>query len=106
MTLQIGHLHNENFPEELFHLRGNTGAFAGGVSEVELNEAMARKAAALLIARGYNVDILDATVPIGYVTDLFLAIHADGSESTSMRGFKATAPWNSVPASDEFVNIL
>jgi hypothetical protein len=106
VSLQIGHYRNENFPEELQHLRSNTGAHAAGVSEVSLNEAVARKTAAFLIERGYNVDILDATVPVGYVTDLFLAIHADGNDSTSWRGFKATAPWNSVPASEEFVRIL
>jgi hypothetical protein len=106
VSLQIGHYRNENFPEELQHLRNNTGAHAAGVSEVSLNEAVARKTAAFLIERGYNVDILDATVPVGYVTDLFLSIHADGNDSTSWRGFKATAPWNSVPASEEFVRIL
>ena len=106
VTLQIRHYRNDLFPEELRHLLGSTGTSAGGVREVDLNEAMVRKTAALLIERGYKVDILDATVPIGYVTDLFLAIHADGSESTSMRGFKATAPWNSGPASEEFVRIL
>ena len=106
VTLQIGHFRNENFPEELQHLRNNTGASGGGVTEVSLNEAVTRKTASLLIERGYKVDILDATVPVGYVTDIFLAIHADGSESSFWRGFKATPPWNSVPASNEFVRIL
>ena len=106
VSLQIGHYRNENFPEELQHLSTNTGASAAGVTEVRLNEEVTRKTASLLIERGYKVDILDATVPVAYVTDLFLAIHADGNDSSSLRGFKSTPPWNSVPASDEFVRIL
>ena len=106
VTLQAGHLRNENLPGELRHLLTNTGAFAAGVSEVELNEAVAQKAAQRLIERGYKVELLDATVPVGYTTDLFLAIHADGNVYSSVRGFKAVAPWNSVPASDDFVGFL
>jgi hypothetical protein len=106
VTLQVGHLRNENLPDELRHLVSNTGAFAAGVSEVDLNEEVAQKSAQFLIERGYNVDMLDATVPVGYTTDLFLAIHADGNIYSSVRGFKAVAPWNSVPASDDFVGFL
>src|SRR3712207_6951799 len=46
------------------------------------------------------------SVPLSYTTDLFLALHADGNPSTSWRGFKAVAPWGSVPASDQFVGYL
>ncbi|MEO6458381.1 MAG: N-acetylmuramoyl-L-alanine amidase [Chloroflexia bacterium] len=106
VTLQVGHLRNQNLPNELRHLVPNTGAFAAGVSEVELNEAVAQETARFLIERGYNVDLLDATVPIGYTTDLLIAIHADGNIYSSVRGFKAVAPWNSVPASDDFVGFL
>lgn len=106
VSLQVGHWRNEALPEELKHLDGHTGAFAGGVAEVDVNLSVARLTAGLLQARGYQVEILDATVPVSYTTDLFLAIHADGSPRANWRGFKAVAPWNSVPASDEFVGLL
>lgn len=106
VTLQVGHWHNERVPDEQSHLAAHTGASAAGVNEVDVNLAVAQKAAPLLIERGYKVDILDATVPVSYTTDLFLALHADGSPSSSTRGFKAVAPWNSVPASDIFVGFL
>lgn len=103
VTLQVGHLHSDKYPPELAHLNDHTGAYAGGVSEVDINLAVAQKTAEYLVARGFKVEILDAIVPISYTTDLFLAIHADGNVRSSWRGFKASAPWNSVPSSDEFV---
>jgi len=106
VTLQAGHWKIEEMPVELQHLAGHTGAYAAGVSEVDLNVAVARKSAQLLADRGFNVEILDSTVPISYTTDLFLAIHADGNIWSGMRGFKAVAPWVSVPASDKFVSFL
>ncbi|MDQ3928775.1 MAG: N-acetylmuramoyl-L-alanine amidase [Chloroflexota bacterium] len=106
VSLQVGHWRNENLPEELKHLDGHTGAFAGGVAEVDVNLAVARLAAGLLQERGYRVEILDATVPVSYTTDQFLAIHADGNPRPGWRGFKAVAPWDSVPASDQFVGFL
>ena len=106
VTLQVGHWRNENLPEELQHLSDNTGASSNGVNEVDVNLAVTRLAAQYLLERGYSVDILDATVPVSYTTDLFLAIHADGSTASYLRGFKAVAPWNGVPASDQFVGIL
>ncbi|MEO5950878.1 MAG: N-acetylmuramoyl-L-alanine amidase, partial [Chloroflexia bacterium] len=103
VTLQVGHLHSDKFPSELAHLNDHTGAYAGGVSEVDINLAVAQKTAEYLVARGFKVEILDAIIPISYTTDLFLAIHADGNVRSSWRGFKASAPWVSVPSSDEFV---
>jgi hypothetical protein len=106
VSLQVGHWRNEALPDELKHLDGHTGAYAGGVAEVDVNLEVARLTAGFLQERGYQVEILDATVPVSYTTDLFLAIHADGSSRTGWRGFKATAPWDSVPASDSFVGLL
>jgi hypothetical protein len=99
-------LHSDNFPSELAHLTDRTGAFAAGVSEVDVNLAVSQRAAEYLVQRGFMVEILDAIVPVGYTTDLFLAIHADGNARASWRGFKAVAPWVSVPASEEFVGIF
>lgn len=106
VSLQVGHWRNESLPDELKHLEGHTGASAGGVNEVDVNLAVARLTASLLQQRGYQVEILDATVPVSYTTDLFLAIHADGSPRPNWRGFKAVAPWESVPSSDQFVGLL
>lgn len=106
VTLQAGHYHNDVLPEELKHLTDHTGASAGGVNEVDVNVAVANLTAQMLYARGYSVDLLGATVPVSYTTDLFLALHADGNTDTSLRGFKAVAPWGSVPASDTFVGLL
>ncbi|MBF6613423.1 MAG: N-acetylmuramoyl-L-alanine amidase [Chloroflexi bacterium] len=106
VTLQAGHWNSAKLPEELSHLRANTGAYAAGVSEVDLNVAIAKRTAQFLYARGYSVQILNATVPVSYTTDLFLAIHADGNEFTSVRGFKAVSPWGAVPASEDFVSFL
>ncbi|MEO8286833.1 MAG: N-acetylmuramoyl-L-alanine amidase [Chloroflexota bacterium] len=106
VTLQAGHWKIGSLPPELQHLVGHTGASSAGVSEVDLNVEVSKRTAQLLADRGFNVEILDATVPVSYTTDLFLAIHADGNARSSMRGFKAVAPWVAVPQSDKFVDIF
>lgn len=93
VALQIGHLNNANVPEELENLRGNTGASAGGYTEVEVNQAIVQKTAELLLAQGIQVDILPATVPPGYWADVFIAVHADGSTDPSVSGFKIASSW-------------
>jgi hypothetical protein len=104
--LQIGHLRSNTFPDELAHLRSSTGASSSGVSELGINTDVAQRTARYLIERGYNVDILDAVVPVDYTTDFFLAIHADGNESSIARGFKAVTPWNAVPSTEKFVEFF
>src|SRR5688500_3945273 len=42
VTLQIGHLRSNSFPDELAHLRNSTGASSGGVTEVEIGRASCR----------------------------------------------------------------
>jgi hypothetical protein len=106
VTLQVGHWHNENFPEELDHLKANTGTSAPGVSELEINLDVAKRTAKTLNERGYSVEVLEASVPPNYTTDLFISLHADGNAVTSVRGFKAAAPWGFPPASDKFVGFL
>lgn len=91
--LQVGHWKNDEFPEELERLRGNTGASGGGKWEWEVNYAIARETAKLLEAQGIVVDILPATVPPDYIADVFLAIHADGSTDRSISGYKFASPW-------------
>ena len=93
MGLQVGHLKNEELPEELSKLIGNTGASAGGWSEAEVNLRIAERTAELLRSQGVVVDVLPATVPPAYWADVFIAIHADGSTDTGASGFKIAAPW-------------
>ena len=108
VTLQAGHWNEENLPDELAHLTNNTGTYAAGVAEVDVNLAVAKLAAQRLYERGYSVEVLDATIPPNYTTDLFLALHADGNAYSSPRGFKAVSPWDwgATSQSEAFVSIL
>ena len=40
VTLQAGHWNIQDLPIELQHLAGDSGAYGGGVSEVDLNIAV------------------------------------------------------------------
>jgi len=90
--LQVGHWKNEELPDELARLRGNTGSSGGGKSEWEVNLAIANLTAEILRQRHIEVDILPATIPKGFWADVFVAIHADGSEDRRSLGFKAATP--------------
>jgi hypothetical protein len=92
VALQVGHWKNNEVPDELHKLRGNTGAVGGGTTETEVNMAIAELTADILKAKGITVDILPATIPEHYWADVFVAIHADGHEDPSKTGFKASAP--------------
>jgi len=46
--LQVGHLNNKDFPEELKNLRKNGGSSGGGYTEAKVNLAIAEKMAGLL----------------------------------------------------------
>lgn len=86
--LQVGHLRIEELPEDQARLRGQVGGSGGGHREVEINEAIVRRAAAILTARGVAVDILPAAVPPGYRADAFVAIHCDANANAGLRGYK------------------
>lgn len=105
--LQVGHWKNDELPTELESLIGNTGATGGGVTEVELNLAIAESTAELLREEGIHVDILPATVPPDYWADVFMAIHADGSLDYRTSGFKVAGPWRDLTGnSRELVEII
>lgn len=91
--LQVGHLDNHLLPEELEHLIGNTGAQGGGKTEWEVNMDIAQKTKTILESQGIIVDILPSTIPPSYWADAFIAIHADGSEDTTISGFKISPPY-------------
>lgn len=107
VALQVGHWKNNELPEELSRLIGNTGASGGGKTEAEVNLAIAEKTAELLRIQGITVELLPATVPPNYWADVFIAIHADGSTSTTTSGYKIAAPWRDFTGTaDELVSHL
>lgn len=107
VALQAGHYKNDEIPDELHRLRGNTGATGGGKSEWEVNLEIAELTAEMLEARGITVEILPATVPESYWADVFVSIHADGSLDSTKTGFKAAAPRRDVTGkADELLSSI
>ncbi len=96
--LQIGHLRSNELPDEQAHLRTSTGARWNGITEAQVNEAIAVRVRDILTAAGVEVDLLPATVPPSYDADAFVAIHADGSVEGA-RGWKIATPWRTSAAS-------
>lgn len=92
VALQVGHWKTDEAPEEQKRLRGNTGASGGGKAEWEVNMEIASLTADLLREKGVEVEILPTTIPPDYWADVFVSIHADGSEDTVKTGFKAATP--------------
>ena len=91
--VQVGHWKNNEVPEELSGLKRNGGgASGGGKSEWEAVLAIAQQTKILLEARGIVVDLLSATIPVGYSADAFMSIHADGNGSAAISGFKIAGP--------------
>ena len=88
VALQVGHLRIDELPEDQARLRTQTGGSGGGYREVDINQAVAERAAAILTARGIAVDILPAAVPTGYLADVFVAIHCDAVTDSGANGFK------------------
>jgi hypothetical protein len=101
--LQVGHWGNESLPTELEHLRDSGGgAVGGGYTEVQINYDLAQRTAALLRARGVEVDVLPAAIPVDYQADAFVAIHADGDVGGALSGYKlARSPMSQIPAWDD-----
>jgi N-acetylmuramoyl-L-alanine amidase len=91
IALQAGHWKAAEAPDELAGIRTN-GTRGGGKAEWEVTLEIARLAGAMLEDRGYLVDILPATIPPRYRSDLFVAIHADGHNDASASGFSVAAP--------------
>ncbi|MEP6693722.1 MAG: N-acetylmuramoyl-L-alanine amidase [Chloroflexota bacterium] len=86
--IQIGHWKTDQAPEELRNLITQTGTSWANIDEVDVSEAIALRVQSLLSAQGIVVDLLPATVPSGYLADVFLALHADGDDSGEASGFK------------------
>jgi N-acetylmuramoyl-L-alanine amidase len=93
------------------HSGNDSGAVCpDGLSEVEINLAVAKEVVALLKRRGYQADLLqefDGRLP-GYKADALVSIHADSCEVPGASGFKvARVTESAVPeAEDRLVNCL
>ncbi|MFO7545495.1 MAG: N-acetylmuramoyl-L-alanine amidase [Trueperaceae bacterium] len=87
--IQVGHLDAGLQPDELASLRVSTGAHVDGIDEVDINLAVAEALAARLARYGFTVDLLPATVPVRYRSDVLLSIHADASADADRRGYKS-----------------
>jgi hypothetical protein len=90
--LQAGHWKIDEVPEELKKLETSGGASANGVNEWEVNLDITTDVKKILEEKGIVVDILPATIPEGYYADAFVSIHADGSEDSSVTGYKIASP--------------
>lgn len=93
--LQAGHWKYDELPDEFQSIRETgQGTDGGGVMERDLNLKIAQLTAEILRKDNIKVEILPATIPPSYKTDVFVSIHSDGNEDETFSGFKAAAPDN------------
>jgi N-acetylmuramoyl-L-alanine amidase len=105
--IQVGHWKTDEVPAELgTRITFQTGTTWAGVDEVDVNMDIAERVKAQLTARGYIVDIIPTTVPVGYIADVFLALHADGDETEEKSGFKIAHGSRRGPYEDKLVSLL
>src|SRR6266508_1800713 len=105
--IQVGHWKTDEVPAELgTRITFQSGTSWGGVDEVDVNMDIAERVKAQLTARGYVVDIIPTTVPVGYIADVFLALHADGDETEEKSGFKIAHGSRRGPYEDRLVSLL
>lgn len=95
--IQVGHW---RYQDADYPLNLDAGAVASGLTESEVNLAIALVLSRRLSARGYTVDLLPTRVPIGYRADAVVAIHADSGPS-HVRGFFVDRPPRSPVAAAE-----
>ncbi|NJN18107.1 MAG: N-acetylmuramoyl-L-alanine amidase, partial [Oscillochloris sp.] len=102
--IQVGHWKIEDHPDEQARLRRFSGAYYGGYDEWEINIVIAELLRDRLEAAGVRVELLPATVPIGYRADAFISIHADGVDQSIAgirRGWKVATPFRSSLAGEQ-----
>lgn len=86
--IQAGHWLAGQAPPELSRLVLQTGTSWAGVNEWEINLDVAQRVASILRPQGYVVDVLPATVPRGYLADVFVSLHGDGDGTGAKSGYK------------------
>jgi len=104
--IQAGHWKTDEVPEELANLRVLGGAVWSNVTEQQYVLGIGQKVMAKLEAKGYVVDLLPTTLPVGYVADVFVALHADGDETQTARGFKIAHGDRRTPYDEALQQIL
>lgn len=92
VAIQIGHWNATEAPDELENLRVNTGTASHGYTEWETSLNIAEKTKVILEQNGITVELLPTTIPENYWADVFISLHADGNEDTTVSGYKITSP--------------
>ena len=104
VAIQAGHWKSDEAPDELRRLIPQTGAAWEGVTEVEINLDIAQRVGVILNSKGIAVDILPTTIPVGYVADAFVALHADSDGVGENSGFKMAHGARRGPYEDALLN--
>src|SRR5438876_8043559 len=102
--IQAGHWKSDEAPDELRRLIPETGAEWEGVTEVEINLDIAQRLSVILNSKGVAVDVLPVTIPVGYVADAFVALHADSDGVGENSGFKMAHGARRGPYEDALLN--
>src|SRR5438093_4444119 len=104
VAIQAGHWKSDEAPDELRRLIPQTGAEWEGVTEVEINLDIAQRVGVILNSKGIAVDLLPTTIPVGYVADAFVALHADSDGVGVNNGFKMAHGARRGPYEDALLN--
>jgi len=104
VAIQAGHWKSDEAPDELRRLVPQTGAAWEGVTEVEINLDIAQRVSVILNSKGVAVDVLPVTIPVGYVADAFVALHADSDGVGENSGFKMAHGARRGPYEDALLN--
>ena len=103
--IQVGHWQTDNVPKEYgTRLAFQTGTSWAGITEVDVNLDIAERMAKLLQSQGIAVDIIPTTVPIGYLADVFIALHCDGDGVGVASGFKMAHSSRRSPFEDKLLS--
>jgi hypothetical protein len=104
--IQAGHWLTAEVPDELSRLENMTGTSAAGIAEWQVNLDIANRVARRLRERGLQVDVLPTTVPAGYLADVFISLHCDGSHDSGPRGYKAAHSTRRGPYEDALLKAV
>jgi N-acetylmuramoyl-L-alanine amidase len=104
VAIQAGHWKSDEAPDELRRLIPQTGAAWEGITEVEIDLDIAQRVVVILNSKGIAVDILPTTIPVGYVADAFVALHADSDGVGENSGFKMAHGARRGPYEDALLN--
>lgn len=105
--IQVGHWQTTDVPKEYgTRITTQTGASFAGYTEVDLNMDIANLMKKLLTAQGIAVDILPTTVPVGYLADVFIALHCDSDGVGELSGFKMARSQRRGPYEDALLNTI